>query len=76
MQKLPEAPDKKKERHMRKKEPSHQKKETRSLSAMTSRVTTPKSFLPVVEGTVRLSLDDRFANLSTSSSHLLLTTHN
>ena len=33
-------------------------------------VTTSKSFLLVVEGTTRPSLDDAFANLSTSSSHL------
>ena len=44
MQKLPEAPDRKRERRMRKeKEPSRQKKESGSLSAVTSGVTTPKS---------------------------------
>ena len=52
-----------KKRHMRKKEPSQQKKETRSLSAVTSGVTTPKSFLLLVEGTKRPSLDDALTNL-------------
>ena len=42
MQKLPEAPDKKYRRHMHKeKEPSRQKKETRSLSAVTVGLKTP-----------------------------------
>ena len=72
MQKLPEAPN-------RKKGPSRKKKETCSLSAMTSRVSTPKSFLLWVEGAMRPSLDDSLANLSTSSSRLFyqwLTTKN
>ena len=41
-----------------------------SLSAVTSGVTTPKSFLLVVEGVMRLSLDYALANLSTRSSRL------
>ena len=58
-------------RHMRKeKEPSRQKKESCSFSAVTSRVITPKSFLVVVGGAMCLSLVDLLANLSTSSSHL------
>ena len=44
IQKLPEAPDKKKGGACAKKEPSWQKKDACSLSAMTSGVTTPKSF--------------------------------
>ena len=56
MQKLPEAPDRKKESH--------------SLSAVTSGVTTPKPFLLVVEGSMRPSLDNMLASLSTSSSCL------
>ena len=52
------------------KEPSQQKKESRALSAVTSGVTTPKSFLLVVEGAMRPSLVDTLTNLSTSSSRL------
>ena len=40
---------------MRKKEPSRQKKETRSLSAVTGEVTTLKIFLLLVEGPTRSS---------------------
>ena len=65
-----ETPRQKKERPMRKKEPFRQKKETRSLSAMTSRVTTPKSFLLLVESTMGPSLDDALANHFTCSSCL------
>ena len=50
------------------KEPSWQKKESCALSAMTSGVPTPKSFLLVVEGAMHLSLDDTLANLSTRSN--------
>ena len=75
MQKLPEAPDKKRGDACVKKELSQQKKEACSLSAVISGVTTSKSFLLLVEGTMHLSLDDMLANLSTSSRHLLLTTH-
>ena len=44
------------------------KKEAHSLSAVTRRVTTPKSFSLLVEGTMHLSLDNVLANLFTSSS--------
>ena len=58
------------------KELSQQKKGSRSLSAGTSGVTTPKAFLLLVEGAMRPSLDDTLGNLSTSSSHIFLpTTH-
>ena len=69
MQKLPEAPDRKRGDACAKKEPPWQKKEARTLSAVSSVVTTPKSFLLLVEGTMHPSLDDALANLSTSSSH-------
>ena len=76
MQKLPETLG----RRMRKeKEPSRQKKNFRSFSTVTSGVTAPKSFLLVVEGTTRSSLDDALANLSTKSSrpfYLRFTTKN
>ena len=52
------------------KELSRQKKKSRSLSAVTSGVTTPKSFLLVVEGAMRPSLEDALANFSTSSNRL------
>ena len=72
MLKLPEAPDRntgnacaKKRNH-----PDKRKNLSLSLSAVTSGVTTPKSFLLLVEGAMRLSLDNALANLSTSSSHL------
>ena len=68
MQKLPEAPDRKRGSACTK-EPSQQKKEACALSTVTSRVTTPKSFL-LVEGAMHPSLDDVLANLSTSSSCL------
>ena len=68
IQKFPEAPDKKRVGACIKKEPSRQKKEVRSLSTVTSRVKTPKSFLLLVEGAMRLSLDDALANLSTAVS--------
>ena len=67
MQKLPEAPDRKRGGASAKKEPSWQKKEPRSLSAVTNTVKTPKSLLLLMEGTVRPSLDDALANFSTSS---------
>ena len=50
------------------KEPSRQKKESRSLSAVTGRVTASESFLLVMESAVCPSLDDALANLSTRSS--------
>ena len=68
MQKLPETPNRKRGGACAKKEPSCQKKETCSLSTVTSGVTTPESILLLVEGTMRPSLDDAVANLSTSSS--------
>ena len=72
MQKLPETPDRQRGWHMcKKKEPSEQKEESCLLSAVTSRVTIPKPFLLVVEGTMRVSLYDALANPSTSSSCLL-----
>ena len=52
------------------KEPSRQKKESRSLSAVTNAVRTPKSFLILVEDAMRPFLDDALANLSTRSSRL------
>ena len=70
MQKLPEAPDRKRGDACTKKEPTWRKKEAYSLSAVTSGVTIPKSFLLVVEGAMRLSLNDALANLFTSSCHL------
>ena len=67
----PRSPWQEEGRGMRKeKEPSRQKKGSRSLSVVTIGVTTPKSFLIVVEAAMRLSLDDALANLSTSSSRL------
>ena len=63
MQKLPEALDGKMGQRMR-------KEKDRSLSTVTSGVTTSKSFLLLVEGSMRPSLDDALANLSTSSSRL------
>ena len=45
-------------------------KEARSLSAVTSGVTTPKSILLLEEGTMHTSLDDPFTNLSTCSSRV------
>ena len=50
MQKIPEAPDRKRDGTYAKKELSQQKKEACTLSAVTSGVTTPKSFLLLVEG--------------------------
>ena len=55
--------------HVQKKEPSQQKKETRSLSAVTGEVTTLKSFLLLVEGPTCPFLFGTLVNLSTSSSH-------
>ena len=65
MQKLPEVPDRKRDDACTKKDPSWQKKESCSLSAVNSGVTTPKSFLLLMEGTMCPSLDDVLANLST-----------
>ena len=70
MQKLLDAPDRKRGITCAKKEFSQQKKENCSFSAVTSGVTTPKSILLLVEGTMRPSLDNTLANLSTSSSRL------
>ena len=68
MRKLPEAHDKKRGHSYVKRELTRQRKETRSLSAVSSEVTTP--FLLLVEGTMRPSLNDALANLSTCSSRL------
>ena len=57
-------------RMRKEKEPSRQKKESHSLSAVTSGGTTPKSFLLVVEDAMRPSRDDALAILSTSTSCL------
>ena len=57
-------------RKRKKKEPSQQKKEACAHSAVTSGVKTPKSFLILVEGTMRPSLKDVLAILSTNSSRL------
>ena len=74
MQKLLEAPDRKRgDACAKKEETSRQKKESRPLSAVTSVVTTPKSFLLLVEGALRPSLDDALANFSTSCSRLFFT---
>ena len=70
MQKHPEAPNRKRGGTCAKKEPSQQKKVACSLSAVTIGVTTPKSFLLLVEGAMRPFLDDALANLFISSSHL------
>ena len=70
MQKLPLAPDRKKNNTCTKKKPSWQKKEACALSAATNIVTTLKSYLLLVEGAMHLSLDDALGNFSTSSSHL------
>ena len=72
MQEISEAPDRKRgDACAKKKELSrHKKKNFVPLSAVTGRVTTPKSFLLVVKGAMRPSLDDTLANLSTHSSHL------
>ena len=70
MQKLSEAPDKKRGGRCAKKGPSRQKKEAHSLSAVISEMTTSKFILLLVEGTMCLSPDDALANLSTSSSCL------
>ena len=70
MQKLPEALNRKRGDACTKKEPSQQKKEACSLSAVTSGVITPKSFLLQVEGTMRPPLDDSLPNLSICSSRL------
>ena len=71
MQKLPETPDRKRNNACTKKEPSQRKKKANALSAVTSGVTTPKSFLLLMEGAMRPSLDDALANLSISSSCLV-----
>ena len=70
MQKLSEAPDRKKSDARAKKEPSGQNKEACFLSVVTSGVTTPKSFLLLVEGAMRPFLDDVLTNHSSSSSRL------
>ena len=61
MQKLPEAFDMGKEKEL-----SRQKKDSRSLSVVTSGVTTPKSFFLVVEGVMCLSLGDAALVAATS----------
>ena len=66
MQKLPVAHYRKRGGACSKKKLSQQKKEARAISA----VTTPKSFLLLVEGTMYPSLDDTVANLSTSNNRL------
>ena len=65
------VPDRRRGRLMRKeKEPPQQKKESRSLSVVTSGVTTPKSFLLLLEGAMRPSLNDALSNLSSCSNRL------
>ena len=79
MQKHTEVPDRKRGDACKKKEPSRQKKEICSLSAVTNGVTTPKSFLLLMEGTMRPALDDGLAHFFTCSSRLFyqrLTTKN
>ena len=70
MVKHPEAPDRKRCDTCAK-EPSRQMKEPLPFSVVTSGVTTLRFFLLVVEGPMRLSLHDAFANLYTRSSRLL-----
>ena len=72
MQKLPEAPDRNRCDTCTKKKRNcpDKRKKSCSLLAVTSRVTAPKSFLLVVEGTMCLSLEDALVNLSTSSSRV------
>ena len=71
MLKLSEAPDWKRGDACAKKRNRPDKRKNLFLfSAVSSAVTTPKSYLLVVEGAMRPSLDDALANLSTSSSRL------
>ena len=67
MQKLPEAPDRKRGDTCIKKRDCSDKRKNLDLSAVTNGVTTPKSFLLVVEGAMHPSLDDTLANLSTTT---------
>ena len=64
MQKLSETPDR--TTHAQEKEPSRQKKETCSLSAVTGEVSTVKSFLLLVEGPTCPFLCCTLFNFSTS----------
>ena len=68
MQKLPEAPDRKKGDVYAKKEPSRQKKESLSLLAVTSEATTLKSFLLLEKGPTCLCLYGTLVNISISSN--------
>ena len=71
MQKLPQAPARKRGGACAKKRNLPDKRKNLiPLSAVTSGVTTPKYFLLVVEGAMRSSLDDALANISTSSNRL------
>ena len=70
MQKLPEAPDKKRGDAGKKRERLGKKKETRYLSAVTGEVTTLKSFLLLEEGSTCPSLGGTLVNFSTSRSCL------
>ena len=64
MQKIPEAPDRKRGNTFTKKEQSWQKKKKKhSLSAVTGKVTTLKSFLLLVGGLMCPSLGSVLANL-------------
>ena len=69
MFKLPEAPDRKSGDACTEKELSRRKKEDRALSEVICEVTTPKSFLLLMEGAMLPSRDDTLANLSSSSSY-------
>ena len=73
MQKFLEVSDRKRGEVWAKKKNCPGKRKNLALSAVTSEVTTPKSFLLVVEGAMHPSLDNALANLSTSSSHLFST---
>ena len=71
MQKLSEAPDRKRGDPCTKKRNCLSKnKETHSLSAVTSEVKTLKSFLLLAEGLLCPFLCSTLVNLSTNSSHL------
>ena len=72
MQKLPKAPDRKRGNACTKKEPLAKERSLFSVSA----VTTPKSFLLLVEGAMCLSLDDALANLSNCLFYQQPTTKN
>ena len=70
MEKLPEKLDRRRGDACTEKEPSRQKKETHFLSAVTSEMTTLKSFLLLVGGPMHPSLGVTLVNLSTRTSCL------